>query len=43
MTQQHGGYNLLSKGCGMMFFAALTILFGMSVGAPVAFAFMLSR
>lgn len=36
--REYGGYNFVSKGCGVLLAALLVVLFGLSVGVPVAIA-----
>lgn len=40
---EQGGYNLVSRGCGVLFFAALAMLFGLGIGTPAVIAAMLFR
>ncbi len=41
--RSEGGYNLLSQGCGVAFFAALALLLGLGIGTPAVIAAMLLR
>ena len=41
--RSEGGYNLVSKGCGMLFFGILALIVGMAAGTPIAAAIMLLR
>ena len=36
--REYGGYNLVSRGCGVAFFAILAALVGLGIGTPIAIA-----